>query len=76
MVRSVAAIDGTALKILREKDGYTRTAFAETIGISLSYLCDIEEGRRTLKRNPELLGRFADALNVPRSMLERNGAAA
>jgi len=65
------AIDGAALRVLREKDGYTATAFAERLGISLTYLGDIESGRRTLKRNPELIGRFADVLNVPRSMIER-----
>lgn len=65
------AIDGSALKILREKDGFTATAFAEELGISLTYLGDIEAGRRTLKRNPELIGKAARILNVPKSMLER-----
>lgn len=64
-------VDGQALKILREKDGYTATAFAEQLGISLTYLGDIEAGRRTLKRNPALIGKAADLLNVPRSMIEK-----
>lgn len=67
------AIDGSALRVLREKDGYTAVAFAEALGISLTYLSDIELGRRTLKRNPGLIGRAADLLNVPRSMIERRG---
>lgn len=67
------AIDGPALRILREKDGYTATAFAKALGISLTYLGDIEKGKRSLKRNPELIGRAADLLNVPRSMIERRG---
>lgn len=71
---SGVAIDGAALKVLREKDGYTATAFAKALGISLTYLGDIEAGRRTLKRNPELIGRAADILNVPRSMIEHRGA--
>ena len=36
----------------------------------MQYLCDIEEGRRTLKRNPGLIKRIAEALNVPTSMIE------
>lgn len=65
------SIDGNALRVLREKDRYTATAFAEKVGISLQYLGDIESGRRTLKRNPDLIGRMAEVLNVPRSMLEK-----
>lgn len=64
-------IDGQALRILREKDGYNATAFAKELGISLTYLGDIESGRRTLKRNPELIRKAADVLNVPASMIER-----
>lgn len=67
-------IDGPALKVLREKDGYSRTDLAKRLNISLQYLCDIEDGRRTLKRNPGLIGRMAEALNVPRSMIERRAS--
>lgn len=67
------AIDGPALRILREKDGYSATAFAERLGISLTYLGDIESGRRTLERNPDLIGKAAEVLNVPRSMIETTG---
>lgn len=63
------AIDGSALKILREKDGYSLSAFALKVGVSLSYLMDIESGRRTLKRNPGLIKRMAEALDVPMSMI-------
>lgn len=65
------AIDGAALRILREKDGASRTQFAALIGISMEYLCDIEAGRRTLKRNPGLVKKIAETLNVPTSMIER-----
>lgn len=68
------AIDGEALKVLREKDGWTAKAFAEESGISLQYLCDIEAGRRRLKRAPHLLNRFAEILKVPKSMLEASRA--
>jgi transcriptional regulator with XRE-family HTH domain len=64
------AIDGAAVRILREKDGSSRTQFASRIGISMEYLCDIESGRRTLKRNPGLIKKIAETLNVPTSMVE------
>lgn len=64
-------INAEALRVLREKDGYSRTLFAQQVGVSLQYLCDIEDGRRTLKRNPGLIRRMATVLNVPVSMLER-----
>lgn len=63
------AIDGSALRLLRERSGYSATQFAEKLGISLTYLGDIEAGRRTLKRNPDLIRRFADELQVPFTML-------
>lgn len=65
-------IDGQALRLLRERDGWTATAFAQALGISLTYLGDIEAGRRTLKRNPALISRAAQLLKVPRSMIERH----
>lgn len=65
------SIDHEALGILREKDGYSAAAFAKEAGLSLSYYCRIESGERTLKRNPALIKRFAELLNVPTSMLER-----
>lgn len=68
------AIDGSAVKILRTKDGFGRTEFAEKVGISCQYLCDIEEGRRLLKRNPGLLKKIAETLNVPMSMIEHRSA--
>lgn len=65
------AIDGEAVSILREQGGWTATAFAAEIGISLTYLGDIEKGRRTLKRNPPLRKLIADTLGVPQRMVER-----
>lgn len=64
------SIDHEALGILREKDGYSVAAFAKQAGLSLSYYCRIESGERSLKRNPSLIKKFADLLNVPVSMLE------
>lgn len=65
------AIDGPLVRILREKDGESRTRFAERVGISMEYLCDIEAGRRLLKRNPGLIKRIADALDVSPAVISR-----
>ena len=65
------AIDGEAVAILRVQGGWTATALAAELGISLTYLGDIEKGRRTLKRNPPLRKRIADTLGVPQRMVER-----
>lgn len=35
----------------------------------MQYLCDIESGRRLLKRNPDLIRRMASLLKIPTSML-------
>lgn len=66
-------IDGEALRAIREKDGHSVKSFATTVGISLKYLSDIELGRRKLTRNPALIKRMAEALNVPVSTIERRG---
>jgi len=62
-------IDPVALVVLREKDRATKTQLAQRAGISLGYLADLESGRR--KGNPDVIGKLADALNVPISMLEK-----
>jgi transcriptional regulator with XRE-family HTH domain len=67
-------IDPVALVVLREKDRSSKTHLAKRAGISLGYLADLESGRR--KGNPEVIGKLADALNVPTSMLERRRAVA
>lgn len=48
----------------------TPKQLAEAIGMSLTYVCDITAGRRTLKRNPELRGKIAKALDCPRFWIE------
>ena len=45
----------------------SRTEIARAAGISKTYYCQIERGRR-LARNPEILGAIADAVGV--SILE------
>lgn len=67
-------IDPVALVVLREKDRQSKTALAQTAGISIGYLADLESGRR--KGNPRVIGLLADALNVPQSMLEKRRSVA
>jgi transcriptional regulator with XRE-family HTH domain len=62
-------IDPVALTVLREKDGHSKSSLAAKANMSLGYLSDLESGRR--KGNPEVIGKLADALNVPRSLLEK-----
>lgn len=62
-------VDGEAVRILRERTGIKRDAFAAAIGVSESYLRDIETGRRLLKRNEGLIHTIARELNVPVRMV-------
>lgn len=62
-------VDGEAVRILRELRGIKSEAFAERIGVSGSYLRDIETGRRMLKRNEALIHTIARELNVPVRMV-------
>lgn len=57
------------LRVLREKDGMTKTALAQAAGIALGYLCDLENGKR--EPNAVVRKKIAVALNVPVSMLEK-----
>ena len=54
----------------RGLDSLPVTQLAEATGMSLTYVCDITAGRRTLKRNPELRKKIAVALNVPQHWIE------
>jgi transcriptional regulator with XRE-family HTH domain len=64
----------TALRVLREKDGHSLTSLAKAAPdangkpMSLGYLSDLENGKRT--PSPAIIKRLARALNVPMSMLE------
>lgn len=55
------------LRVLRERDGHTLTSLAKKSGISLSYLSDLENGRRW--PNPKMTKKLSDALKVPYSVL-------
>lgn len=66
-------LDGHALSILRQKDGHTLTTLAAATGYSVSYVNDLEKGRR--KGNAAVIKTLATVLNVPMSMLEQRSAA-
>lgn len=57
------------LRVLRERDGDTLTSLAKVAGISLSYMSDLENGRRW--PNPRMTKKIADALQVPYSVLAK-----
>jgi DNA-binding XRE family transcriptional regulator len=63
------AVNKDALTAIRSKDGMTKKQLADTAGIPLQYLCDIEAGRRGAK--PNVVKALADALNVPVSAIEQ-----
>lgn len=58
-----------AVTYAREKSGLTKTALAETLGVSLSLISEIESGTRNA--TPQLLTQMAQALNCPLVVLER-----
>lgn len=58
-------IDPDRLNRAIELARITPKQLAEKVGISLQYMCDITSGHRRLKRSPDLVGRIAEALEVP-----------
>lgn len=64
------AIDHEGLTKAMDLALVTPKQLAEATGMSLTYVCDITAGRRTLKRNPELRKKIAVALNVPQHWIE------
>lgn len=65
------AVDGAFVRTERIARGWTVEAFASELGISRTYLTDIEVGRRMLKRRPDLVRRMADVIGVPVTKLWR-----
>lgn len=68
----VAAIDHQLLLKAMDKSRVTPKMLAESTGKSLTYICDITAGRRTLKRNPELRRAIAAACDVPVFWIEHH----
>ena len=55
--------NGSAIKALRERSGWKVGKFATAVGISSSYLSNIEAGRK--KASPDVIRKIADTLDVP-----------
>lgn len=72
----MTAIDPKALRKEMDRAGVRPKDLAADLGISLSYLCDIQAGRRRLKRNPVLIRRIADSLDCRVSSILQEDAAA
>jgi hypothetical protein len=64
------AIDPPNLVKAMDRANVTPKQLAEAVGISVTYVCDMTAGRRTLKRNPELRAAIARALDCPRHWIE------
>ena len=58
---------GEAVESLRVRDEWSQVEFAEKLGISRQYLCDVEKGRRLV--SPEQAARFARAFGHPAQVL-------
>ena len=58
----------------RKAKRWTQAALAAAVGISGRHMCEIEKGTRNA--SPDLLGRLAEALNCPISVLEAKRPAA
>lgn len=71
----MAIINPEDLGRAMERAPMTATQLAREVGVSLTYICDIRSGRRTLQRNPALRRRIAVALDVPQHWIEQPRAA-
>lgn len=64
-------LDDEQFKIMREARGFTLTQLAHEVGVSVQYVYDMENGRRSLARNPALINKLAKALECPTRMICR-----
>lgn len=58
---------GRALKVMRQFHNQSQGALANTLGISNSYLSEIESGRK--EPTLDILNRYASTFNVPLSSI-------
>jgi len=58
---------GQALKLLRRYQGLNQSALAKKLGVSRSYISELESGNKT--PSLDLLSRYADIFNIPISSL-------
>lgn len=62
------------LQTLRAKDAMTLKQLSEITGLSFQYLSQLEIGDR--RPTPRAIAKIAEAINVPKSMLEPRAKAA
>lgn len=55
--------NGAAIRALRQAYGWKVVKFAQAIGVSRSYMSNLEAGRR--QASPEVLRKISETLNVP-----------
>lgn len=60
-------VNPSALTEIRERSGYKKSAFASLVGISPSYLTEMEKGDKP--GSAEVIKRMADALRCPMAAL-------
>lgn len=68
-------IDKDGLQKAMDRAGMKPFQLATEVKISRTYLADILSGRRTLKRNPDLRHRIAEALDCPYKWIEEEAVA-
>lgn len=71
------AVNGGAIRAIREGRGVSQTALAARVGLSPSALSRIETGQRGRRylADPSVLNRIADALGVTVAAITRDEAA-
>lgn len=56
-------VNGTALRVIRERSGLSQSDLGAKIGKNQSYVSNVEAGRRGV--SPEIARKIADALQAP-----------
>ena len=67
----MSIINPEGLALAMDRAPMSASQLAREVGVSLTYICDIRSGRRTLARNPGLRQRIAVALHVPQHWIEQ-----
>jgi len=60
---------GRAIESVRKSEELSQDECAKKLGVSKSYLCDVEKGRKTV--SPERAAKWARVLGYPESVLVR-----